>query len=85
MTGESAEMQAVEKKPMAIESVIGLVAILLAVIGLVAILMININAANVIKDVGFWTGMSYRAVTAYMWLLIAGLAGGGYGLYKKRD
>ncbi|MHB8871179.1 MAG: hypothetical protein ACYC5G_01830 [Candidatus Doudnabacteria bacterium] len=83
MAGGSISVETVETKPAHIETVIGMVAIVIAVIVAASILTININAANVIKEVGFWTGMAYRVITFASWLLAAALAGIGSQLVRE--
>ena len=83
MAGGSISVETVEAKPMHIESVIGVIAIVIAVLVAVSIMTININAAHAIKVVGFWTGMAYRVITFMSWLLAAVL--GGIGILTAWD
>ncbi|MEK7075234.1 MAG: hypothetical protein AAB948_00345 [Patescibacteria group bacterium] len=82
MAGVSISVETVEKKPAHIETVIGVVALVIAALVAASILAININAAHAIKEVGFWTGMAYRVITFASWLLAAALAGIGAQLVR---
>ena len=64
-------------KPMHIETMIGLIAFVIGAFIAASILTININAADAIKEVGFWTGMAYRLITFASWTLAAVLLGIG--------
>ena len=81
MADRSITAETVEK-PAHIETVIGVVAIVIAALVAASMLAININAAHAIKEVGFWTAMAYRVVTVASWLLAAALAGMGSQLIR---
>ncbi|MEK7651772.1 MAG: hypothetical protein AAB351_00995 [Patescibacteria group bacterium] len=82
MAGGSMSVETVETKPAHIETVIGVVALVIAALVAASILAININAHDAIKEVGFWTGMAYRVITFTSWLLAAALAGIGSQLVR---
>ncbi len=76
-------MQEVPPRETPIESYISRVAAVAAVIIGVSILTINTQAANAIKDIGFWTGVAYRTVTFFSWALAVALGFIAVSFHKK--
>lgn len=80
MAGGSISVETVEAKPMHIEAVVGVVAIVIAALVAVLLLMVEINAGSVIRAVGLWTATAYSLLTACLVVLIAFLAFAGWVL-----